>query len=176
MDGADAGAGLHGDHAFERHGHVDQHAVALLDALGLECVGKLAHAGQQFLVSRLGHGAVVGFEDHGHLVFGGGADVLVQAVGRCVELAVVKPFVERGVGLVEHFGERLVPDHIGLGQTRPEPIEILLGFAAQRVVAFHARNAGSLHEGFAGVEYAVFNQYGLDGGALFTHGRVSSGM
>jgi len=38
---ADAGAGLHGDHAFERHGHVDQHAVALLDAIGLR--GALAN-------------------------------------------------------------------------------------------------------------------------------------
>ena len=35
VDGADAGAGLHGDDAFDRHRHVDQDAVALLDALRL---------------------------------------------------------------------------------------------------------------------------------------------
>jgi hypothetical protein len=50
VGGANAGTGLHGDHAFKRHGHVNQHAVALIDATGLERIGKLADLGQQFLV------------------------------------------------------------------------------------------------------------------------------
>jgi hypothetical protein len=36
--GADARAGLHGNHALDRHGHVDQHAVALLDALAFSAL------------------------------------------------------------------------------------------------------------------------------------------
>ena len=46
VNSANAGASLHGDHALQRHGHVDQHAVALFHAIGLQGIGKLAHAGQ----------------------------------------------------------------------------------------------------------------------------------
>ena len=39
---ADARTGLHSNHAFERHGHIDQYAVAFLDTRGPKRVGKLA--------------------------------------------------------------------------------------------------------------------------------------
>ena len=64
----DAGAGLHGGHAVNRHGDVDDDAVALADALGLERIGDLADLRQQFAIADLGDGAVVGFEDQGRLV------------------------------------------------------------------------------------------------------------
>jgi hypothetical protein len=106
---ADTGTGLHGNHAFNAHGHVNQDAVALLNALRLERIGKLADLGEQFFESDLGHSAVIGFKDDGRLVLVGGADVAVQAVGAGVQFAVVKPLVERRIGFVECFGKWLGP-------------------------------------------------------------------
>ncbi len=48
VDGADARAGEQGDGQLRRHAHVDGHAVALLDAQGLEGVGEALHLGVQF--------------------------------------------------------------------------------------------------------------------------------
>ena len=42
MDGADAGAGQHGDPGLGDHRHVDADAVALLDPVGLQYIGELA--------------------------------------------------------------------------------------------------------------------------------------
>ena len=50
VNGADTGAGLHGDDAFDGHRHVDDDAVTLLDTLRLQHVGHLADPGQQILV------------------------------------------------------------------------------------------------------------------------------
>ena len=155
---ANTGTGLHGNHAFQRHGHVDQHAVALLHAVGLEGIGKLAHTGQQFFVGGLGDGAVIGFKNHGHLVFSGCTDVLVQAVGRSIEFTVIKPFVERRVGLVQRAGERLVPEHVFAGQAGPKAFEVFFGLFAKGVVTVHTGNTGCFHSGFAGRKHAVFNQ------------------
>jgi hypothetical protein len=124
VGGADARAGLHGHHALDRHRHVDDDAVALADALGLQRVGEAAHARQQFLVGDLADGAVVGLEDDGRLVLHRRADVLVQAVGAGIELAVVEPLVERRVGLVERARERLGPLHVLARQPGPEALEV----------------------------------------------------
>ena len=53
VDGADASAGQHGHHQLGHHGHVDGDTVALLDALGLQHVGKLAHLLVQLAVRDL---------------------------------------------------------------------------------------------------------------------------
>lgn len=50
MNGADPGAGEHGDRQLEDHGHVDGHAVALLHALRLEDVGEPAYLLQQLAI------------------------------------------------------------------------------------------------------------------------------
>ena len=81
VGGPNARAGLHGNHAFKRHRHVDQHAVALLNAICFERVGKLADLAQQFFVRRLGDGAVISLEDNRCFIFNGRTDVFVQAVG-----------------------------------------------------------------------------------------------
>ena len=162
VGGADTGAGLHRNHAFQGHGHVHQHTVALLDAVCLECVGKLADPCQQLFVGGFGDSTVIGLKNDRHFVFGGGADVLVQAVGGRIQLAVIKPFVKRCVGLIQSAGERLVPHHVFLGQAGPETFEIFLGFGAKGVVALHAGDAGRFDRGFTGWEHPVFNQHGLD--------------
>ena len=171
--GANAGAGLHGHHALDGHGHVDQDAVTLLDALGLEGIGKLADAGQQLLVGDARHGAVVGLEDDDGLVLGRGADVAVQAVGRSVEFTVGKPAVKRRIALVQCLGERLVPLQLLAPQTRPVPLKIALGFCAQRLVGRHAGHTGSLHGLGRRRKNPVFYQGGLNGGRWCTHGLVS---
>jgi hypothetical protein len=140
VDGADAGAGLHGDDAFDRHRQVDDDAVALLDTLGTQQVGHLADLGQQVLVGDRRHLAVVGFENDGDLVAQTGFDIAVEAVVGHVELAVGKPLEERCVGLVEDLGKRLLPaDHLPctLG---PETLVVGLGFGAQRLVGVHPGN------------------------------------
>ena len=81
MGRADASTGLHGNDAFQRHGHVHQHPVAFVDAARLERVSKLAYFGQQFLVSRFGHGAIVGFKNDCDFVLVGRTHVLVQTIG-----------------------------------------------------------------------------------------------
>ena len=40
---ANAGAGLHCNHAFERHGHINQYPITLLNAIGFQSIGELAH-------------------------------------------------------------------------------------------------------------------------------------
>ena len=40
MDGAEPGAGQHGDGRFRDHGHVDQNPVSLYNPAGSQCAGK----------------------------------------------------------------------------------------------------------------------------------------
>ncbi len=162
--GADARASLHGDHALDGHGHVDQHAVALLHALGLKGVGEAADALQQLPVGDLRHGAVVGLEDDRGLVLDRRADVAVQAVGAGVEFAVGEPLEERGVGPVERAGEGPGPLHVLARQARPEAFEITFGLGAQGLVAGHAGDARTLLAGSGRGEDAVFHQHGFDRG------------
>ena len=150
MGSTNAGTGLHGDHALQCHGHVDQHAVTFLDAIGLQRVGKLADACQQLFVGGFGDGSIIGFKDDRCLVFRRGAHVFVETVCRNIELAVVKPFVKRCVGLIQRAGKGLVPDHVFTGQFRPEALKIAFGLRAQCVVAVHARDAGIFHHAVAG--------------------------
>jgi hypothetical protein len=101
-------------------------------------LAKLADHGVQLFVGNVGHLAVVAFKDDGFFVFSGCAEVAVQAVVRSVELTVGKPFVKRGAGLVQRLGERLLPAQVFTRQTGPKPLEIFLGFRAQRLVSRHA--------------------------------------
>ena len=162
MRGANAGAGLHGHHAFDGHRHVDDHAVTFLNAHGLQGAGKLADFSVQFLIGDIDDGAVIAFKNDGFFVFGGRAQVAVQAVVGGIEMAVRKPGIKRGVGLVQHFGEGLFPAQVVTGQLGPEAFKILVGLGAHGVVSRHARNAGRLDSSRARWEDPVFNQCGLD--------------
>ena len=143
--GADARARLHRDHRLDRHRHVDQDALALLDAVRLERVGELADAVIELLVGDLGHLAVVGLEDDRDLVRLR-LEVPVEAVVGGVQLAVVEPLVERRVRLVEHLREGLGPQQVLAREPRPETLEVALGLVAQRLVRGHAGHVGLLHE------------------------------
>ena len=99
--------------------------------------------------------------------------MLVQAVGRGVEFAIIKPLVEGRVGLIQRSGEGLGPHHILTRQPGPEAFKIFFGFGAQGVVTLHARHQRRLNHGFAGREHAVFNQQGFDGRGWGVHKNVS---
>src|SRR5450830_1374462 len=120
VGGADAGAGLHGGHAFDRHRHVDDDPVALLDAARLETVGEFADALVQFAVAGAGDAAVVGFEDDGGFFGVAVLQVAVEAVVGGIQLAVAEPFIERRVRLVEGLGERGLPVQVFARQPGPE--------------------------------------------------------
>ncbi len=92
MDGADAGAGEHGDGGFGDHGEVDGYAVAAVYAQRFHGVGQAADLVVQLAVGDVA--AVVGvvaLPDDGGLV-GAGWEMGVQADGGRVEGAVLEPF------------------------------------------------------------------------------------
>ena len=133
MRRADPGAGLHRHHALDRHRHVDEHAVALLDAERLEPVREAANPLVELAVGDLRHRAVVRFEDDRNLVRVAVLQVAIEAVVGDVEQTVVEPLVKRGVRLVERPRERLVPDDLVARELRPEPGEVLRGARVHRV-------------------------------------------
>ncbi|ERJ33876.1 hypothetical protein L810_3706 [Burkholderia sp. AU4i] len=141
---ADAGAGLHRDDAFDRHRDIDDDAVALADAALLQRIRETRHAGEEIRIGDARDGTVVGFEDHRDALAVAGFDVTVEAVVRRVQLAVVEPLVERRVGLVEHFGERLVPREAFAREARPEAFVIALGLGDERPIGRHAGNGRRL--------------------------------
>ena len=90
MRGADPRTCLHRHDDLDRHRHVDEDAIALLDAASFQRVGELADLLVQLLVADLRNLAVVGFEDDRDLIRLR-LEVTVQAVVRSVELTVVEP-------------------------------------------------------------------------------------
>jgi len=65
---ANTGTGLHGRYAIDGHGNVDDNAVTLLNANGLEAIGNLTCFGQQFAVSDARDFSTVGFKNQGRFV------------------------------------------------------------------------------------------------------------
>ncbi len=85
MDGADAGAGEHGDGQLGDHGHVDGDPVALLDPQALQDVCELVHVPVEVPV---GEGPLVpglALPDYGRLVPGVRRNMAVKAVVARVE-------------------------------------------------------------------------------------------
>ena len=142
---ADTRAGLHRGHHLDRHRHVDEDAVALLDAVRLQRVRELAHLVVQLLVADARDLAVVRLEDNRRLVRLR-LQVPVEAVIGGVELPVVEPFEKGRIRFVQHFGKWLVPKQIFLRQPPPEPLEIPLRFVAQGLVGGHAGYIGLFDE------------------------------
>ena len=162
MSGANAGAGLHGGDNFDRHWHIDQHAVAFLDAVRLQRVRKLTDLVIELPVADLGDLAVVCLENNSNLV-GLGFKVPVEAVVRSVQLSVVVPLEEWRIRFVEHLSERLVPQHLLAREASPEAAEVLLRFRAQLVVGIQAGDIRLFYELGAGRKQPRFMQHRFDG-------------
>src|SRR3954469_22921405 len=158
-----AGARLHRHDRLHGHRHVDEDAIALLDAARLERIREPADFLVELLVGDLGDLAVIGLEDDGHLV-GLTLEMAIEAVIRGVQLAVVEPAEERRLRLVQHFREGLRPLEGFTREPRPETLEVLLGFGAQLAVRLHARNVGLLDERRGRRKNPRLLQYGLDRG------------
>jgi len=144
---AEPRAGLHRDHALDRHRHVDDDPVALLHAQALQRVGHAAGGGQQLVVGGARHRAVIGLEDDRHLVAQAGSDLLVQAVVRDVQGAVLEPLVERRLLAVQHLRERRFPLDEFARQPGPVAFVVGLGFGDQLVVGGTAGDVGTSGEG-----------------------------
>jgi hypothetical protein len=92
MDGADAGAGEHGDRRFDDHGQVDGDAVTLLDAEALERIGEFADARMEFAIGDgILRARLVAFPDDGGLI-AARFQMPVEAGDGGVERAVLEPF------------------------------------------------------------------------------------
>ncbi len=148
MRRADARTRLHGDDAFNRHRHVNHHAVAFLHAAGSQGVGKAAHPFEQLPVGDVRDGAIVRFEDHRDMLAVTGFDVAVEAVVGSVEGAVVEPFIERRARFIENRRKRLFPLERLARETAPEPGVVTFSLGDQRAVGVHAGDRGvSRHTG-----------------------------
>src|SRR6202034_1633682 len=132
VDGADAVAGVHGNHGLRHHRHVDDDAIATLDALGLERIGKLAYLGVQLAVGEAPHIPRLPLEDDRGLV-AALLEVHVEAVPRGIQLAVAEPAVVGSLAAVELYGERLVPEELPGSEVRPESDVILARALAQGI-------------------------------------------
>jgi hypothetical protein len=125
VDGADAGAGQHGNDGLGDHRQVEEHRVGLRHSERTEGPGEQGHPFGQLPVGvarhRAGHRAVV---DERRLLAPPGLDVVVEAVVTGVETAARKPAIQRCVGGVEHAVPALVPLD-GVRRLPPETFRIL---------------------------------------------------
>ena len=138
MDRTDPRAGKHGDGGFGHHRQVDGDAVALLDALGLEQVGKAADVGMQFGIGDLAPlvAGLVRFPDDRDLI-AARRQMTVQRVGGEVQATVGEPF-DPEIGLVKagflDLGEGLDPvDPLGL--VTPETFRVFDRTAVHVLIA-----------------------------------------
>ena len=135
MRSADLGAGQHGDGQFGDAPHVDRHPISLLHAQAAQNISELV----DFLPeSEITIGSLIsGFSlpDHGDFVASPGCDVPVQGVMNDVGLGSDEPFVERSVGVIQHFLPRLEPVQ-RLGSFRPECFGVGDGAGINFIVIF----------------------------------------
>ncbi len=172
MDGADAGAGLHGDDGLGHQRHVDDDAIATLHTEHPQCVAELADLGMQLAVGQAADVAVLGFEHQRGMVAAGG-EVHIDAVDRGIELAIGEPAVVGGVAVVERAGEGLVPHQRFAGLCGPEPFGIMRGLLVQ-AMQLVAAGAGAMREVMRGREAAGLGQRGFD--RFLVHGGIISSV
>jgi hypothetical protein len=125
VDRADARAREHRDHGLGHHRHVDDHPVALLDALAPEHAGAERHRVAELAIGirldRAGHGAVV---DEGFLLAAAPVHMNVHRVVAGVERTADEPPIERLSRVVEDAVPALVPEDL-LGGRGPERDRVL---------------------------------------------------
>ena len=137
MHRADAGAGQHAHHRFRDHRHVEDDAVALLDAEVEQHAGERGHfvgeLGVGVGAGRVGDGAVV---DQRRQATAAVLDVAVEAVVGGVALGAREPAaVQTGVG-IDHLVPELVPGDV-TGGVGPEPFRVLFPRGVDLVIATH---------------------------------------
>ena len=91
----------------------------------------------QLAISILTDRTVICLENNRSLVGVTVIEMTVEAVVGNIQLAVIKPFIERCLRLVEHAGKRLLPMKVLVGQPTPKTLVILIRFTAKREVCVH---------------------------------------
>ena len=147
MDRAHAGTRQNGNGQFRHHAHVQTHAVAFLDSVVFEHVGKLHDAVVQFPVGvyPVRGGGIVWFKDQGRLI-AQGVQMAVQAVLCNVQGSPCKPLDLR---IFEVPREDAVPFSAPnklLGNLGPKVLGILhaLGVSGS-VLGFGGKLKGEVH-------------------------------
>jgi len=106
---------------------------------------------------------IVGLEDDRGLVSVAALQVALETVVRGVELAVLEPFVERCLGLIERLGERLVPKKRFASELAPETGKVR-GRSGVETVEFRFVDIGLRNELRLGFEHPAFVRYRFDRG------------
>ena len=109
MRRANPRAGKHCDDDLRDHWKVDADDVAGADAAGLQRVGGPLDVGQQLRVGDVALLSLFAKPVEGNAVPEAGINVAVEAVVGGVELAILKPLVERSGRVVKRFREGLEP-------------------------------------------------------------------
>ena len=170
VDGTDPGTCQHGDGSLGDEGHVDKDAVALLDSVTLEDIGKLANlsvelaVGQDLFVSRFT------LPDDGGLIGPGCLEMTIQTVLSGIQLPSGEPLGVRELP-VENFGPFFQPVEF-LGLTCPERVRFIHRLGVKLLVLGHATDPGFLGELSRGLENAVLYLMGFD---VLGHGLGDSG-
>src|SRR5262249_28388619 len=122
VDGADARAGQHGNHAFQIQRHINNDAVTFLHPQGLQRIGGTGNEVQELAVSHLPFGAIFACPDVGDFIFASSPDLAVETVPGDIALAADKPFEGR-ILPVKNLCPGLEPFQF-VGHIRPEAVGI----------------------------------------------------
>src|SRR5674476_350051 len=142
---AESRAGQQGDGQFRDHAHVDDGAVAGLEAAGLQHVGETADQAVQLLVGDHALVARFAFPQDGDFVLPRGGEVAVNAVIGGVDLAAGEPFGEGRIPL-ENVGPLLKPVQLLFGQFAPKLLGIFGGSLVKGAIALHPLHGRLLDE------------------------------
>ena len=117
--------------------------------------------GQHTLFARGPIGGGLPFPNERRLVGGRGAEPLVEAVGRHIELSTHKP-LGKGHLPLQHLLKGLHPHQLGFGLLFPEPLRVLHRFGPQLLVLGHRSDMGLGGKLLRRLEDAGFLEVGLD--------------
>ena len=79
-----------------------------------------------------------------------------------IQLAIVKPFIEGCLRLVEHASKRFLPIQMFICKPTPETFVVLIRFAAKRAVSVHPGDGRVLDDFIRGWEDPMLMHQGLD--------------
>ena len=133
MDRAQACGGEDGQGRLGHHRHVDDDAIAALDAKRLHHRRGAVHFGVQLAVGEAARLVDLGRDPHQRLLLGTHAEVPVEGIVAKVGLSADEPAGERRSGIVEHLlvgpvpvDERglLPPEGLAIGERTPMELAI----------------------------------------------------
>ena len=162
VNGADAGAGEHGNGELGRHAHVDGDAVAFLDAEPFQDIGELLYFGMQLLIRERANFAGFALPDDGSFILAVRRNVAVETVIRKIDLAADEPLCP-GTIPFENLVPLFEPVQFG-GNARPELVGVVDRFLVELFVLGETFDVRMLRELSGRFELALLLQDGVDVG------------